>query len=182
MVVVLGVGLRMRVCANGLTDLVALARLPGRCGSGFTEDYAGFGQIVRRQLDLHFVTRDDANKVLSHLPGDMGKHITAIRQIHPEHRAWEDGRDYAFYFYGIFLRHEPYFVSPRAVREGGKLGTGGKFEIRRPKRRAPETASNSFGFLISSGAKRHRPSILHSQQTGQFRIYPVITPLPAWTP
>ena len=111
----------MRVCANALTDLVAPARLPGRGGSGFTEDYAGFGQVVRRQFYLHFVTRHDANKVLSHLPGDVGKHIAAIRQIYPKHGAGEDGRDYAFYFYGIFLRHEPYFVPARAVREGGSV-------------------------------------------------------------
>ena len=76
----------------------------------FTEDDSGFRQVVWRQLDLYFVTGDDANKVLSHLAGDMGEDITAIRQVHPEHCAREHCRNHAFYFYGIFLGHEPYFV------------------------------------------------------------------------
>ena len=58
----------MRVFANDLTDLLAPARLGRRFVSGFTEDYAGFGEVVWRELNIHFVTGDDANKVLSHFP------------------------------------------------------------------------------------------------------------------
>ena len=100
-----------------LTRDCAPLRVPGGHGSGFPEDNARLGQVVRGQLHLHFVTRDDADKVLSHLAGDMRQHVPAIRQIHPEHGAGEDGRDYSFYFNGIFLRHSRYLAPRVAVRQ-----------------------------------------------------------------
>src|SRR6185436_13103522 len=38
------------------------------------EGDAAAGQVIRRELDLDPVTREDADVVLAHLPGDRGEH------------------------------------------------------------------------------------------------------------
>ena len=73
--------------------------------SGFTEDDARLCEIVGGELDLDFVTRDDANKVLSHLPGDVREDVATVREVHAKHGTGEDGGHDSFDFYGIFSRH-----------------------------------------------------------------------------
>jgi hypothetical protein len=46
------------------------------------------GQVVRRELDLHPIARQDADVVLSHLPGDRGEDIVAaLVKLDAEHGA-----------------------------------------------------------------------------------------------
>src|SRR5438552_3323766 len=39
-------------------------------------------QIVGRNFHLHAVTRNNANEVFTHLPGDVGNHLAADVQFH----------------------------------------------------------------------------------------------------
>ena len=43
------------------------------------------GEVVGGELYLHFVARQDADVVHSHLPGDVRQDLVAIFELHPEH-------------------------------------------------------------------------------------------------
>src|SRR2546426_5945494 len=43
-------------------------------------------EVVRRQLDLHAVARQDADKVHPHLPADVRQHLVSVLELDPEHR------------------------------------------------------------------------------------------------
>src|SRR3982751_3246900 len=53
-------------------------------------------EVVRRQLHLHLVAREDADVVLSHFPRDLRQHLVAVVQLDAEHRAREGLCDLAF--------------------------------------------------------------------------------------
>jgi len=104
-----------------LTDERGRVRLfDGGC-LRFTENDAGLGKVVRRQFNLHFVTGNDANKVLSHLSGDVGQDILAVGQIHTKHGSGQDCRHGSLDFNGIFLGHAPYYVPIPAGEQWGFL-------------------------------------------------------------
>src|SRR5947199_749068 len=44
------------------------------------------GQVVRRQLDLHAIARQDPDEVHPHLAADVREHLVAVLELHPEHR------------------------------------------------------------------------------------------------
>src|SRR5579884_2616320 len=52
------------------------------------------GQVVRGELHLHAVAREDPDVVHAHLPGDVREHLVAVLELHPEHRVreWLDDR------------------------------------------------------------------------------------------
>src|SRR3954451_7518861 len=60
-------------------------------------------QVVRAQLHLHLVPREDADVVLSHLSGDGGEHVMSGVELHPEHCARERFDDLAFDLDLLFL-------------------------------------------------------------------------------
>ena len=43
------------------------------------------GEVVRGELHLHAVPRQDADVVHAHLPGDVRQHLVAVLEFHPEH-------------------------------------------------------------------------------------------------
>src|SRR5215203_1937313 len=42
---------------------------------------AAAAQVVRRELDLHPVAREDPDVVHSHLAGDVGQHLVAVLEL-----------------------------------------------------------------------------------------------------
>src|SRR5436189_52547 len=96
----------------GLTDaLTFIFRLSVSVGN------SSAGQVVRRQLHLHLVPRQDPNVVLSHLPGDRGKDGMTAVELHPKHRARERLGDLAFDLDLLFfVSHSPFFW---ARKDGG---------------------------------------------------------------
>ena len=60
-------------------------------------------EVVRAQLDLDLVAREDPDVVLPHLPGDGREHRVTTVELHPEHRAREGFDDLAFNLDLLFL-------------------------------------------------------------------------------
>src|SRR5215472_9791736 len=61
-------------------------------------------EVIRAELDLDLVAREDPDVVLPHLPGDGREHgVTAPVELHPEHRARERLDDLAFDLDLLFL-------------------------------------------------------------------------------
>ena len=67
-------------------------------------------QVVRAELDLDLVAREDPDVVLPHLPGDGREHgVASPVELHPEHRARERFDDLAFDLDLLFLgRQNPF--------------------------------------------------------------------------
>src|SRR5262245_5438768 len=53
-------------------------------------------EVVRRQLHLHLVARQDADVVLPHLPGDLRQYLVTVVQFDAEHGAGKGFGDLAF--------------------------------------------------------------------------------------
>lgn len=47
-----------------------------------TKGHAPLGQVVRRQLNGHPVTRQDPDVVLAHLTGEVGQHLVPLGYLH----------------------------------------------------------------------------------------------------
>src|SRR3989337_2057709 len=87
-------------------------------------------EVVRRELDLDAVAREDADVVLAHLPGDRGEDAVTRGQLHPEHRARERLDHLAFdldlLFLDCHLRAQPHLVQSRRLSVAGcPLRNGG---------------------------------------------------------
>src|SRR3954465_3437545 len=75
-------------------------------------------QVVRAQLHLDLVARQDADVVLSHLPGDGCEHGMAAIDLDPEHGAGQGLDDLSFDLDLLFLcRH---FLSSSEIYAHGK--------------------------------------------------------------
>src|ERR1044071_2900471 len=61
-------------------------------------------EVVRAQLDLDLVPREDADVVLAHLPRDGREDGVPAVDLHPEHRARERLDDFPFNLDLLFLR------------------------------------------------------------------------------
>src|SRR5712691_11694115 len=73
-------------------------------------------QVVRGELDLDFVAREDADVVLAHLAGDRRENAVAALELDPEHRAGQRLYDLALDLDFLFLeRHSPH-TEPRSAR------------------------------------------------------------------
>src|SRR5215475_4176474 len=76
-------------------------------------------EVIGAELDLDLVTRQDADVVLPHLPGDGREHGVALVELHPEHRARERFDDLAFHLDLLFL-------SRHSLVQGGLAHAHGK--------------------------------------------------------
>src|SRR4029078_3405363 len=76
-------------------------------------------EVVRAELHLDLVAREDADVVLPPLPGDRCENVVPGVELHPEHRARERLDDFAFNLDLLFLlRH---FLSvPKGLRTHGE--------------------------------------------------------------
>jgi len=50
----------------------------------FSEDDPTFGKVVWREFNTYFIARNDSNKVFSHFPSNVRKHLTAGFQLDAE--------------------------------------------------------------------------------------------------
>src|SRR6266576_1116736 len=77
-------------------------------------------EVVRAELHLDLVPREDANVVLAHLPGDGRENVVPGVELHPEHSARERLDDFSFHLDLLFLlRHfhsVPRFTHARQSR------------------------------------------------------------------
>jgi hypothetical protein len=65
------------------------------------------GEIVRRKLNDHLVTRKDSDVVHAHLTRDMRQHLVPILKLHTKHRVGKGLYYRSFELNGIVaLRHE----------------------------------------------------------------------------
>jgi hypothetical protein len=67
--------------------------------------YARLSEIVGRHFDVYSIANADADKILSHLAGDMGEDFVAVLQSHPKHCARQNLSDSAGDFYRLFFGH-----------------------------------------------------------------------------
>ena len=72
----------------------------------FTAVYdAAAGQIVRGQLDAHFVSRQNPDVVHPHFSRDMGQDDVAALDLNAEHCVRKRFQDFSFHFYFFFFSH-----------------------------------------------------------------------------
>src|SRR5262249_43945973 len=107
------------------------------------------GEVVRRQLDLHLVAREDPDVVLPHLPRDRCENAVPAFELDPEHRARQRLCDLAFDLDLVLLLGQIPFGStlhirfenlhkkargspPRAGGHRSKLGSSRRVRIRGP--------------------------------------------------
>jgi hypothetical protein len=72
---------------------VLISKINPSARLGLSENNPGFAHIVRRDLNLHFVARDDADEILSHFSADMGENPLAVWQGYPKHRIGQNFGD-----------------------------------------------------------------------------------------
>ena len=70
----------------------------------FSHHDAAFRQIVRRQLNRHFVAQRQADKMRPHPARNVGQQPMPVRQFHPEQGVRQHFHYGAFNFNGIFAR------------------------------------------------------------------------------
>src|SRR3954466_6727921 len=61
------------------------------------------GQVVRRELDQHFIAGQDADAVLAHLAGGVAEYLMAILEAHAEHRIGQQLNHRAAHLEQFFL-------------------------------------------------------------------------------
>src|SRR3954451_21469505 len=85
-------------------------------------------QVVGRELDLHFVAREDADVVLAHLSGNRGQDcLVHPIDLHPEHRARERLDDLAVDLdFLFFLSHLPHRNRAHRARLGTQKSTASR--------------------------------------------------------
>jgi len=64
------------------------------------------GQIIRRQLDSHLVTRQDTDVVFTHAPGNVSGDHVAILQLDTEHGIGQGINNSTLHFDVIFFCHK----------------------------------------------------------------------------
>jgi hypothetical protein len=62
-------------------------------------------QIVGRELNCHFVARQDADKILAHFAGNMGQNLVLVFQFHLEHGIRQRLNHGCHYFNRVFFAH-----------------------------------------------------------------------------
>src|ERR1700734_3041297 len=70
-----------------------------------TVNDARFVQVVGRHLDVHFVANRDADEILAHFAGDMGKDLVPVGERDTEHRAGKHLRYVSSQFDWLFFWH-----------------------------------------------------------------------------
>src|SRR5680860_1650416 len=100
-------------------------------------------QVVRGQLDLHAIARQDADVVPAHLARDVPEDLVVVVELDAEHRVGEGLEDLALHLdlllfcQGAFLRFEPAQESPGTGvprRNATSRTPGGRARARPPRR------------------------------------------------
>src|SRR5215471_8721114 len=99
-----------RLCSARMAKLTPHFPAPSASAKGD----AALAQVVGSQFHSYGVTGQDADVVLAHLAGDVGRHHMAISQFHPESRVGQGLDDLAFHLDRVFFGHGAYTASPGA--------------------------------------------------------------------
>src|SRR5947207_1577095 len=81
---------------------------------------AAAGQVIRRQLDQHPISRQDLNEVQPDLARDMRQDLVAVRQFNLEHGVRQRLPHHAFDFNRVFLRHKLLYRRRSAPTSSGR--------------------------------------------------------------
>src|SRR5258707_3234390 len=74
---------------------------PSLCFLLVAVDDAAARQIVRRKLHGYFVSRENTNKILAHLAGNVRQHLMLVFQLHPKHGVRHRLDHRGHYFHGV---------------------------------------------------------------------------------
>jgi len=105
-----------------------------RAGFEMAKSDAALGQVVRRQLQRHVITRQNANVVLAHFSGGVGHHLMAVFQNHSESGIGQDLFDLALHLDQFFLGQWGSFQA--------EVGTGAPRRDPRKAMDRPQTAGH----------------------------------------
>jgi hypothetical protein len=61
-------------------------------------------QVIRRKLDCHPISGQDAYKILTHLSGNVRQYLMLVLQFDAKHGVWQRFDDRRHYFNGILFR------------------------------------------------------------------------------
>src|SRR6266851_2500735 len=76
---------------------------PSLCFLLVAVDDAAARQIVRRKLHGYFVSRENTNKILAHLAGNVRQHLMLVFQLHAKHGVRQRLDHRGHYFNGVLL-------------------------------------------------------------------------------
>src|ERR1700720_3066022 len=76
---------------------------PSSCNLLVAVDDAAARQIVRRKLHGYFVSRQNPNKILAHLPGNVRQHLMLVLQLHAKHSVGQRLDHRGHHFDGVLL-------------------------------------------------------------------------------
>src|SRR5689334_6737643 len=89
------------------TEAMTFIAVSELCWSSFRpEGDAALAQVIGRHLHRHFVARQDADVVHSHLPGDERMDRVAVLQTHAESRVGQVLQHFALHLDDVFLGHQ----------------------------------------------------------------------------
>src|SRR5487761_309410 len=108
-------------------------------------------QVVRRDLDLYPVAREDADAVHAHLAGAVGEHFVAVLELDTEHRVRKRLDDRAFEHDRILFRFRQVILLDRTQAASGAESSSMTAESTGG---APPTVRSNCGL----GATRRPPS------------------------
>ena len=84
---------------------------------------AATGEVVRRDLDLDLVAREDANAMHPHFPRGVGQYLVAILELNAEHGVRQRFSDRSLQHDGVFLRLRQVTLSSTRSSRGGTHAT-----------------------------------------------------------
>ena len=102
--------------STAIKTLGATRRGGGRLLVPVPEGDSPLGEIVRRQLDVHPVTSENANVMLAHFSGHVRDDVVAVFEPDAKARVGHDFVDDACHLDGFFLGHV-FPLSVKSARE-----------------------------------------------------------------
>src|SRR5918995_2310857 len=79
-------------------------------------------EVIRRDLDLHAIAREDLDAEAAHLSGRVAQHLVAFVELDLEHSVREGLDDFALHLDLFFLRGQRIEGYPGRGKESFKLG------------------------------------------------------------
>jgi len=117
-----------------------------------TESNPRFAQVIRRHLDVHFVSNADADEILAHFSRNVGEDFVAIGQGHSKHGSGQDLRYRAGNLNRFFFRHRENCLSTA----NGIGPCAANFNHNTANPTPPAEPRRCPGFWRKSSSRRHR--------------------------
>src|SRR5882724_936032 len=103
-------------------------------------------QVVGRKLDRDFVSRQYADEVLPHLPGNMRQHLVFVFQLHLEHGIRQRLEHHRHHFNRVLFTHRP----PRSSSQFPALSS--QFSVK-TRRLSLRTENRELRTVLTTGSK-----------------------------